>query len=163
MSEPIESEFVDTGETLVIDITLESPLVSINQKHGVGCSKAGRAKIFNSREARAEEEEVFYKIRSYLAKNKINVDDLLWGIRAYKLNMQICKRKENWICKNGNLKKSDLTNIIKPLEDCVIKALNGDNNFIDDSQCVELTLSKAVDNSLDDAASRLLMNFIIYK
>jgi Holliday junction resolvase RusA-like endonuclease len=163
MSEPIEFEFIDTGETLVIDITLESPLVSINQKHGVGYDRTGRAKIFNSQEAQAEEEEVYYKIRSYLSKNKINVDDLLYGIRAYKLNMQICRRKEDWICKNGNLKKNDLTNIIKPLEDCVIKALNGDSNFIDDSQCIELTLSKTIDNSLDDSVNRLLMSFVIYK
>jgi hypothetical protein len=143
MSEPIEFEFIDTGETLVVDIILESPLVSINQKHGVGYDRAGRAMVFNKQKARAEEEGVFIKIRSYLAKNEIVADDLLYGIKAYKLNMRICRRKEDWIYKNGNLKKNDLTNIIKPLEDCVIKALNGDNNFIDDSQRVELTLSIA--------------------
>lgn len=80
------------------------------------------------------------------------IKELTKKVKAYSVNVIVYK---GWLTKKKQLKKIDLTNIWKPVEDAVMEAVG-----MDDSLCVEETLCKAQSDS-DNAVFRV--KFMLYR
>ena len=93
-------QFCECG-VLVIDFITELPIVTSNRLYDMVGGKTPH--MYKSRDAVEYQQEIVLKIKSYLNKNKICAQDVLFNLKAYNIDIKICRTQSGWFYKNKNL------------------------------------------------------------
>lgn len=91
-----------------------------------------KASIISTEELRSYKDEIKTAIRlAVIGKEPLDPR------KFYSLNIEVSYPEDMFYFKNGNLKRLDASNAIKPLEDGIAEAVG-----VDDTQNMEVTISK---------------------
>lgn len=134
-------------------------IVTGNKLYSVGVTSKNKGYIRKSNEARRLQQSIVDRIVSLIDEiptYELDIDNL----KYYHIDVDIIRNRLSWYCKNKKVRKIDLTNIWKTIEDALIRGLNYEYldeekvvrhkyDRFDDSLCFRQTLSKVVDDSLD--------------
>lgn len=154
----------DVYKTLNFEITVDTPVVTSNNMYGISGNK-----VFKKKETNVYQEEIMLRINMAVNKNNELIEKITASrIHAYAIDLYICKPRDEWFTGKGNnqqLKKIDLENIMKTYHDAMIRAFNSNEAIarkdeffskMDDSFCIEMTLHKSIDDSLEKGQTRFI-------
>lgn len=134
---------------VLINFNFTTPnVVSSNEMYGVN-----KGRIYKTPKAVEFQQLIIDQIQDSIVNNlkSYNIYSTLFeDLLCYEIYIGMHRNKKGWLFNNGKLRKIDLENIMKVVDDAIIRSLNiGDSELIDDSLCVGQILEKLIAEDLD--------------
>jgi len=111
---------------------------------------SNKAWIYKNPRATALQEEIMWNIKNL-------PDSIKNSVKAYTMQLGFLRNTKGWVMKNGRLKRIDLTNLLKVIEDGISPALG-----VDDCLCVDSRSIKLINESLTDDSFPINVSIVFY-
>ena len=105
-----------------------------------------KGKMYKNPLLQRQRDLIFILMQSQGLHNKIDT----FNLKAYSLQISFIFSYKQLLTSNKELRKNDLDNYLKPLQDDIIYFFNEKDIKIDDCQCIDLHTRKWYDDKLND-------------